>query len=215
MTNKKRLYLGFADDYKIPEAADTVATIKKFNDLVYGLNDRMERLEEQLECQAGLRGTVKFGADVDLENNASVKNIKDPVDPQDAVTLAYLKKYYDFDGEYIRNYMESEDGLEDYEMPALEVSSIRSSGTITSAGGISITLADVTAVLGTVTADYVAKGGVAGALVDGPAVAAVALLASPAFTGSPTIRGEWPLTDINVVVSDGDVVTDGESVIYA
>lgn len=59
--------------------------------LADALNDRLKRAAEHLEATAGLRGQVNIANTMAMEDN-TISELKDPVEPQDAVNKRYLDK---------------------------------------------------------------------------------------------------------------------------
>jgi hypothetical protein len=71
------------------------ADVRDLNELRETLNDKLQRIGEALESQNGLRGTVKLGADLDL-NGFRVINAGQPQEPGDLITKDNAEKNYGY-----------------------------------------------------------------------------------------------------------------------
>jgi hypothetical protein len=84
MTDNLRNY-----DFTLP------ADVRDIEELRKALNDKLQRIGEALEAQNGLRGTVKLGADLDL-NGFRVINAGQPQEPGDLITKDNAEKNYGY-----------------------------------------------------------------------------------------------------------------------
>jgi hypothetical protein len=71
------------------------ADLRDLDELREVLNDKLRRIGEALESQNGLRGTVKLGADIDM-NGFRIINAGQPKEPGDLITKDNAEKNYGY-----------------------------------------------------------------------------------------------------------------------